>query len=115
MTIKRFISYSIVIHLLAMSFLFIRPPRQEQKGSPFFARLVTLGEIAETESFVPLPKAAPLPQDIETQKPEVMNEKSEKPQTTDIKPQSSIPKDSGSQIPQVMKGQRPGSMGGLFS
>ncbi|MDP3112419.1 MAG: TonB family protein [Thermodesulfovibrionales bacterium] len=111
MTIKRFISYSIVIHLLAMSFLFIRPPRQEQKGSPLFARLVTPGEISETESFVPLPKTAPLPQDIETHKPEVMNEKSEKPQTTDIKPQISIPKDSISQIPQVMKGQRPGSMG----
>lgn len=93
-----------------MSFLFIRPPRQEQKGSPLFARLVTPGEIAETGSFVPPPKAAPLPRNIETHKPEAMNEKSEKSQISNQKPQASIPQDGGSLIPQIMKGQRPGSI-----
>lgn len=86
-----------------MSFLFIRPSRQERQGSPFFARLVTPGEIAETGSFVPPPGTAPLPRDIETHKPEVMDEK------PDLKPQVSIPQDSGSQIPDAMKGQVPGS------
>jgi len=94
-----------------MSFLFIRPPRQEQKGSPLFARLVTPGEISETENFVPLSKTAPLPQDIETHKPEVMSEKSEKPQISNQKSQVSIPQDGSSRIPQVMKGQVPGSGG----
>lgn len=94
-----------------MSFLFIRPPRQEQKGSPLFARLVTPGEISETENFVPLSKTAPLPRNIETQKPEVMSEKSEKSQISNQKSQVSIPQDGSSQIPQVMKGQAPGSGG----
>lgn len=94
-----------------MSFLFIRPSRQEQKGSPLFARLVTPGEIAETESFVPPPRTAPLPQDIETHKPEVMDEKPVKSQISNQKPQVSIPQDGGSLIPQIMKGQAPGSGG----
>lgn len=41
MTLNRFISYSIIIHLLAVSFLYLIPARKEQKGEPFFARLVT--------------------------------------------------------------------------
>lgn len=94
-----------------MSFLFIRPPRQEQKGSPLFARLVTPGEIAETGSFVPPPSTAPLPRDIETHKPEVMDEKPVKSQILNQKPQVSIPQDGGSLIPQIMKGQAPGSGG----
>ncbi len=94
-----------------MSILFIQPPRQEQKGSPLFARLVTPGEIAETENFMPLSKTAPLPQDIETHKPEVMSERSEKPQISNQKSQVSIPQDGSSRIPQVMKGQVPGSGG----
>jgi protein TonB len=43
--LKRFISYSLIIHLLAMSLLFIAPARKEQKGNPFSARLVTAEEI----------------------------------------------------------------------
>ncbi|MCG2813842.1 MAG: TonB family protein [Thermodesulfovibrionales bacterium] len=42
---KRFISYSLIIHLLAMSLLFIAPVAKEQKGKPFFARLVTAEDI----------------------------------------------------------------------
>ncbi len=106
LTIKRFIAYSIVIHLLAMSFLFIRPSRQERQGSPFFARLVTPGEIAETESFVPPPKVAPLPPES---KPEVMSEEPEKPQA--LKPQVSAPQDDGSRVQHDIKGQAPGSRG----
>jgi len=43
--LKRFISYSLVIHLLAMSLLFIAPAKKEQRGQPFSARLVTAEEI----------------------------------------------------------------------
>jgi protein TonB len=42
---KRFISYSLIIHLLAMSLLFIAPVAKEQKGKPFFTRLVTAEDI----------------------------------------------------------------------
>jgi protein TonB len=42
---KRFISYSLVIHLLAMSLIFIAPAAKEQKGKPFFARLVTAEDV----------------------------------------------------------------------
>jgi len=42
---KRFISYSLIIHLLAVSLLFITPAVKEQKGKPFFTRLVTADEI----------------------------------------------------------------------
>ncbi|HBR22835.1 MAG TPA: hypothetical protein DD713_09885 [Nitrospiraceae bacterium] len=42
---KKFISYSLIIHLLAMSLLFISPVAKEQKGKPFFARLVTAEDI----------------------------------------------------------------------
>lgn len=94
-----------------MSFLFIRPPKQEQKDAPLFARLVTPGEISETESFVPPPKAAPLPRNIETHKPEIMDEKSEKTQLSNQKSRLTIPQDGGSRIPQIMKGQAPGSGG----
>ncbi|MDI6744276.1 MAG: TonB family protein [Thermodesulfovibrionales bacterium] len=42
---KRFISYSLIIHLLAMSLLFISPVAKEQKAEPFFARLVTAEDV----------------------------------------------------------------------
>ncbi|MDP2279374.1 MAG: TonB family protein [Nitrospirota bacterium] len=54
---KRFISYSLIIHLLAMSLLFVSPVTKEQKGKPFFARLVT----AEDLGLEGGRKAAPLP------------------------------------------------------
>jgi len=54
---KRFISYSLIIHLLAMSLLFISPVTKEQKDKPFFARLVTAEDIGQGGG----DKATPLP------------------------------------------------------
>lgn len=88
-----------------MSFLFIRPSVQKQKGAPFWARLVTQEETAETGSLLPPHQAEPLPPDMEDHKPEVMSEK------PDLKPQVSIPQDGSSQIPEAMKGQVPGGGG----
>ena len=44
---QRFISYSLIIHLFAVPILFIAPVDKEQKGKPFFARLVTAEDIGE--------------------------------------------------------------------
>jgi protein TonB len=82
---KRFISYSLIIHLLAMSLLFIAPAAKEQKGKPFFARLVTAedigpgsGDTAQKSPQVIVPpvqaKAASLPRSAK--KPSVPSAKS---------------------------------------
>ncbi|MDP3260583.1 MAG: energy transducer TonB [Thermodesulfovibrionales bacterium] len=82
---KRFISYSLIIHLLAMSLLFIAPVAKEQKGKPFFARLVTAedvgpgsGDTAQKSPKVIVPpvpaKAASLPRS--SKKPSVPSAKS---------------------------------------
>ncbi|MDP1759433.1 MAG: hypothetical protein Q8K77_06520, partial [Thermodesulfovibrionales bacterium] len=77
---KRFISYSLIIHLLAMSLLFIAPVAKEQKGKPFFARLVTAEDIGpgggEKAAPPPVPsgKSASLPRS--SKKPSIPSAKS---------------------------------------
>ncbi|MBT9537412.1 MAG: energy transducer TonB, partial [Nitrospirae bacterium] len=85
-------SYSLIIHLLAMSLLFIAPVAKEQKGKPFFARLVTAEDIGPGGG----EKAAPLP--VPSRKSASLPRSSKKP---------SIPSapSTGSKSPQSAKSQ----------
>ncbi|MFH1014391.1 MAG: energy transducer TonB [Nitrospirota bacterium] len=89
---KRFISYSLIIHLLAMSLLFISPVTKEQKGKPFFARLVTAEDIGQGGG----DKAAPLP--VPSRKSASLPRSSKKPLIP------SVPS-TGSKSPQGAKSQ----------
>ncbi len=102
MILNRFISYSLIIHLLAMSFLFIAPVKKEQKGRLFFARL-----IAPEDAGFPLSGSAPLLPSLTKEPPrEYSSEQSIPP-----KLQSKSPQIGNSQIPQSIRNQESGISG----
>lgn len=62
LTLNRFISYSLIIHLFAMSLLFISPVKREQRGTQFFARLVTPEDIGLDNRELASPQSLPAPE-----------------------------------------------------
>ncbi len=78
MILDRFISYSLIIHLVVIALLFIAPARKENEEKPFFARLVTPreAEIKDVKIIAPkdlarLPKA-PLAPSITKEPPRAL-------------------------------------------
>jgi|GEM_PF-371608 len=99
---------SIMIHLLAMSLLFIAPVKKERGGAPFFARLVTsedigpgagTGEITAPKSIV-VPKTA-----LPAVKSRPVRDKSKSSSVKAESSSSSQPSVSSAKIPQATKGQ----------
>jgi len=134
LTQKRFIFYSLIIHLLAISLLFIPPAVKEQKGKPFFTRLVTADEIGleggtpETSPKVILPvqpkvpKTASVPQPSKKlSTPSAKSNVSQSPQTAKVQETSSAqtsPSGVMAQGSEDSKGAKlnlpPGTGGGSF-
>lgn len=86
MTLKRFISYSLILHLSLISLILVFPVKKGEKGIPFFARLVAPEDIEiNSEEPVTIEKpaveeAVPLPPSVE--KPVPLPKPSEQPPTT---------------------------------